>query len=217
MGENNTTKKPNRFALLSAIDVGDHIEKKNNLSYLSWAWAWQEFKKLFPDSFYTIYENQDGWNYFTDNRYCWVKTGITLVDGDFKLEHIEYLPVMDFKNASIPKDKVTSMDVNKAIQRSLTKAIARHGIGLYIYAGEDLPEEPDEVKAAREAQITDLKNSIAAELNRIGANMTGPEKVALTKKHIIPVIGNPNYTICTDVTKLTTLLTNLHKIDVKAA
>ena len=57
------------------------------------------------------------------------------------IEHIEYLPVMDYRNASIFADKVTSFDVNKAIQRSLTKALARHGLGLYIYAGEDLPEE----------------------------------------------------------------------------
>ena len=66
------------------------------------------------------------------------------------LEHIEYLPVMDFRNQSIPADKVTSTDVNKAIQRSLTKAVARHGLGLYIYAGEDLPEEkqPEPVPCA---------------------------------------------------------------------
>lgn len=66
-----------------------------------------------------------------------MKTGVT-VNG---VEHIEYLPVMDFKNRSIPLESVTSFDVNKAIQRSLTKAVARHGLGLYIYAGEDLPEE----------------------------------------------------------------------------
>jgi hypothetical protein len=57
------------------------------------------------------------------------------------IEHIEELPVMDYKNKSIPLDNVNSFDVNKAIQRSLTKAVARHGLGLYIYAGEDLPEE----------------------------------------------------------------------------
>lgn len=211
------TSTMNRFVRLNSIDVGEHIEKKNNLSYLAWAWAWGEFKKLFPDSYYTIYENQDGWNYFTDNRYCWVKTGVTLVDGDFTLEHIEYLPIMDFKNASIPKDKVTSMDVNKAIQRSLTKAIARHGIGLYIYAGEDLPEEPEEVKAAREAQIADIKAQIASELTRISAGMTSAEKTALAKQYITPTIGSPNYTICTDVAKLSVLLTNLRKIGAKAA
>lgn len=127
----------NYFSVLNNINVNEKTEKKNGLTYLSWAWAWGEVKKLFPESFYTIYENEAGWNYHTDGRTCWVKTGCT-VNG---IEHIEYLPVMDFKNRSIPLDQVTSFDVNKAIQRSLTKAVARHGLGLYIYAGEDLPEE----------------------------------------------------------------------------
>ena len=125
------------FEVLNAINVNEHTEKKNNLTYLSWAWAWAEVKKHYPDAYYTIYENRDGLNYHTDGRTCWVKTGVT-ING---LEHIEYLPVMDFRNASISYDKVTSFDVNKAIQRSLTKAVARHGLGLYIYAGEDLPED----------------------------------------------------------------------------
>ena len=125
------------FDVLNVINVNEHTEKKNGLTYLSWAWAWAEVKKNFPDATYTIYENRDGWNYHTDGRTCWVKTDVT-INGQ---EHIEYLPVMDYRNASIPADKVTSFDVNKAIQRSLTKAVARHGLGLYIYAGEDLPED----------------------------------------------------------------------------
>ena len=124
------------FETLNAINVGEHIEKKNGLSYLAWAWAWAEVKKKYPTATYTIYENKDGWNYHTDGKTAWVKTGVT-IDG---LEHIEYLPVMDMRNRSIPIENVTSFDVNKAIQRSLTKACARHGLGLYIYAGEDLPE-----------------------------------------------------------------------------
>lgn len=124
------------FEVLNAINVNEHTEKKNNLTYLSWAWAWQEVKKHFPEATYTIYENAQGMNYHTDGRTCWVKTGVT-ING---LEHIEYLPVMDYANKSIPVERVTSFDVNKAIQRSLTKAVARHGLGLYIYAGEDLPE-----------------------------------------------------------------------------
>ena len=134
----------NYFVALNAIDVSGKTEKKNGLTYLSWAWAWGELKKLHPDASYTVYENADGWCYFTDGRTCWVKTGVT-VEG---IEHIEYLPVMDFKNASIPADKVTSFDVNKTIQRSLTKAVARHGLGLYIYAGEDLPEDAKEPPTA---------------------------------------------------------------------
>lgn len=132
-------KKTSVFNVLNGINVNEHTEKKNGLTYLSWAWAWQKVKENFPGATYTIYENRDGLNYHTDGRTCWVKTGVT-IEG---LEHIEYLPVMDYRNASIPVDKVTSFDVNKAIQRSLTKAVARHGLGLYIYAGEDLPESQD--------------------------------------------------------------------------
>lgn len=126
----------NYFEQLNSINVNGKTEKKNGLTYLAWAWAWSEVKKLFPDATYTIYEDANGCFYHTDGKTCWVKTGVT-VNG---IEHIEYLPVMDFKNKSIPVDTVTSFDVNKAIQRSLTKAVARHGLGLYIYAGEDLPD-----------------------------------------------------------------------------
>ena len=131
----------NYFSQLYGINVKDKTEKKGNLTYLSWTWAWAEVKKLHPDAFYTVYENADGLNYHTDGRTCWVKTGVT-VNG---IEHIEYLPVMDSRNKSIPLAGITSFDVNRAIQRSITKACARHGLGLYIYAGEDLPEsdEPD--------------------------------------------------------------------------
>ena len=132
----------NYFRTLNAIDVNDHTEQKANLTYLSWAWAWTEIKSLYPDTTYTIYENKDGWNYHTDGKTCWVKTGVTC-NG---IEHIEYLPVMDHRNKSIPAGNVTSFDVNKAIQRSLTKAVARHGLGLYIYAGEHLPEPEDGIK-----------------------------------------------------------------------
>lgn len=149
----------NYFNDLYAVNVNGHTEKKNNLTYLSWAWAWGEIKKRHPDATYTVYENVDGWNYHTDGRTCWVKTGVT-VNG---IEHIEYLPVMDYKNKSIPVENVTSFDVNKAIQRSLTKACARHGLGLYIYAGEDLPEEEAAEKqdASRNAKNIAANNIIS--------------------------------------------------------
>ena len=129
--------KKSVFETLVAINCNDHTEKKNGLTYLAWAWAWRKVKENFPKASYTIYENADGLFYHTDGKTCWVKTGVT-IEG---LELIEYLPVMDARNKSIPIDAVTSFDVNKAIQRSLTKACARHGLGLYIYAGEDLPDE----------------------------------------------------------------------------
>ena len=127
------------FSTLNAINCNEHTERKGSLTYLSWAWAWQMVKTHFPDATYTIYENPEGWNYFTDGRTCWVKTGVTIQG----LEHIEYLPVMDNSNKSIQLIDVRSFDVNRSIQRSLTKACARHGLGLYIYAGEDLPDSAD--------------------------------------------------------------------------
>ena len=147
------------FSVLNNVNVNNHTEQKNGLTYVSWAWAWAEVKKAFPNAIYTIYERETEWgpvNYFTDGRTCWVKTGVT-IEG---LEHIEELPVMDFKNKAIPYEAVTSTDVNKTIQRSLTKACARHGLGLYIYAGEDLPEEEakEQKKTTEEETIKELKD-----------------------------------------------------------
>ena len=155
----------NTFEALNSVNVSDKTEKKNGLTYLSWAWAWGELKKRYPDSYYTVYENPQGYNYFTDGRTCWVKTGVTLVDGDKSLELVEYPPVMDYKNKSISADAVTSYDVNKSIQRSLTKAIARHGLGLYIYAGEDLPEEEQTPKAKPPAICEECGETITATKN----------------------------------------------------
>lgn len=144
--------KDSVFGKLAAVNCNEHIEKKNNgkveLSYLSWAWAWHYIKSRFPNAFYTIYERPDGVPYWTDGRTAWVKTGVT-IEGQ---EHIEYLPIMDYRNLSIPLDKITSMDMNKAIQRSLTKAAARHGLGLYIYAGEDIPLSEAEAKELEKEQ-----------------------------------------------------------------
>jgi len=128
----------NVFKTLNRINVNEQTESKGGLTYLSWAWAWAELKKAYPEANYFVYENEDGWNYHHDGKTAWVKTSV-IIEG---LEHIEYLPVLDFKNKAISLDKITSFNVNTAIQRSITKCIARHGLGLYIYAGEDLPDIP---------------------------------------------------------------------------
>lgn len=160
MADNKKTPAPEQdiivkdsvFGTLAAVNCNEHIEKKNNgkveLSYLSWAWAWHYIKSRYPNAYYTIYERQDGVPYWTDGRTAWVKTGVT-IEG---MEHIEYLPIMDYRNLSIPLEKITSMDMNKAIQRSLTKAAARHGLGLYIYAGEDIPLSEAEAKELEKEQ-----------------------------------------------------------------
>lgn len=125
------------FKTLSSISIKDKIERKGNLDYLSWANAWATLKQHYPDSQRKVYEHDHtGFNYFTDGKTAWVKVGIT-VNG---LEHIDYLPIMDFRNNAVPIEKVTATDVNKAIQRSTAKAIAMHGLGLSLWTGEDVPE-----------------------------------------------------------------------------
>ena len=152
------------FEVLAAINCNEHTEKKNGLTYLSWAWAWTECKKRFPLAYYTIYENEQGRPYFDDGRTAWVKTGVT-IEG---LEHIEYLPILDQSaHKSLQVSAITSWDMNKAIQRSLTKALARHGLGLYIYAGEDLPEAGDAPaeqpkKGSKKAQPKAEANTVTA-------------------------------------------------------
>lgn len=170
----------NYFAELNRIDVGEHIEKKNGLSYLAWAWAWGELKKHHPTAFYTVYEDARGCIYHTDGQTCWVKTGVSVEISEGRwVEHIEYLPVMDFRNQSIRVDKVTSMDVNKAIQRSLTKAVARHGLGLYIYAGEDLPDDGgSEEKPAKAAKAAEAPKMASDAQKRVLVQKLEPVQLA---------------------------------------
>lgn len=125
------------FSKLSSISIKDKIERKGNLDYLSWANAWAILKSHYPNAQRKIYEHDHtGFNYFTDGKTAWVKVGIVVND----LEHIDYLPIMDFRNNAIHVDKITATDVNKTIQRSTAKAIAMHGLGLSLWTGEDVPE-----------------------------------------------------------------------------
>ncbi len=187
----------NYFQKLYDVDVKDKVKKKNGLNYVSWAAAWAEVKKIYPDATYHIYEREtpEGLviNYFTDGKTCWVKTGVTIN----ALEHIEELPVMDFKNQSISLEKITSSDVNKSIQRSLTKACARHGLGLYIYEGEDLPENVKKEKKEQDEELTNHKNSL---IEQMGALIEG----GVDKDDIYAIIakhngGKKNPTLITNV------------------
>ena len=175
----------NYFQKLYDVNMKGKVKKKNGMNYVSWAAAWAEVKKIYPEATYHIYEREtpDGLviNYFTDGKTCWVKTGVT-ING---VEHIEDLPVMDFKNQSIKLENVTSSDVNKAIQRSLTKACARHGLALYIYEGEDLPET---VKKEKEEQDEDLVNQKNALIEMMGTLIDG----GANKDEIYTIIAKYN-------------------------
>ena len=124
------------FETLSKINVNTYVERRNGLAFLPWARSWQLVKSIYPEAVYTVHENAKGMFYHSDGRTAWVKVSVC-IEG---IEHTEYLPVMDMRNQSIPLEAVKSTDVNKAIQRALTKACARHGLGIALYAGEDLPE-----------------------------------------------------------------------------
>lgn len=115
------------------------------------------------------------------------------------------------------------MDVNKAVQRSLTKAAARHGLGLYVYSGEDLPEpEADEAKEQEEIlrrqkeiaekQRGSITSMIAAELQRVTNGMSKDEKLNFANDHIIPYCGVANYLVCKENDKLNALLNHLKEI-----
>lgn len=178
-----TAKKENTtFKKLYSIDLHDKIGKKLGLSYLSWSDAWAELLKNYPDSTYKIYtrtikttstktivdkesgetntivtETTNEVPYFTDGMTCFVKVGVT-VEG---VEKTEIYPVMDNKNNSIPYSLVKSTNINRALQRAFVKACARHGLGLYIYSGEDFPEDKrinlsETIKEADRIKITPL-------------------------------------------------------------
>jgi hypothetical protein len=122
------------IARLLATNVNGHLEKKNGLSYLSWAWAWAEALKADADATYRV-EMFDGKCFMDINGTAMVFVTVTM----FKKPMTCQLPVMDYRNKAIPNPDAFA--VNTAIMRCMTKALALHGLSLYIYAGEDLPEE----------------------------------------------------------------------------
>lgn len=130
------------FNSLNSIDVSEKDKEKNGFTYLSWASAWGEIKKRYPEATYKIYPqvmddkgNTRFWH--DDGKTGWTEVGVT-ING---LEIVEVLPIMDYRNVAIPVEKITSYEANKSMKRCLVKACALHGLGLYIYEGEDLPEE----------------------------------------------------------------------------
>ena len=120
---------------LLKLNVNDHVEKKNGLSYLSWAWAWAEAIKADPQATYKVEMFGDKC-YMDINGTAMVWVTVTIFGKPMTCQ----LPVMDYRNKAIPAPDAFA--VNTAIMRCMTKALSLHGLGLYIYAGEDLPEEP---------------------------------------------------------------------------
>lgn len=153
------------FDKLSAINVNDKVEKKSNLTYLSWAWAWAEVKKACPDATYEVL--QDPYTskpyFFDENLGYMVMTQVTIQGESLEM----WLPVMDGANKAMTNksytystrygdktvEAATMFDINKTLMRCLTKNLAMFGLGLYIYAGEDLPETIEQVKTPQPQPI----------------------------------------------------------------
>lgn len=141
------------FKQLNAIDCTEHVEKKGKFTYLSWAWAWQTLKEHCPDATFTKHLFFGGKDctqlpFMVDEAgYAYVMVTVT-VDG---LEATEIMPVLNHSNK--PLQNPNSFDVNTALQRTLVKAIAFHGLGLYIYAGEDVNPVQDTTEPKKAAKV----------------------------------------------------------------
>ena len=198
------------FKTLYEINVNDKTEKKSNLTYLSWAWAWSEVKKIYPDATYHILRFENNLPYVYDDA-----TGF-MVFTDVTIEntaHEMWLPVMDGANKAMKKepyvykdrygkektvDAATMFDVNKTIMRCLTKNLAMFGLGLYIYAGEDLPEEPADDTAKE--KITQVSvNSLNDLMTRKGVKID-LAKYKLTR--IEDMTKGVYFDVVADLTKL---------------
>jgi len=154
--------KKSVFETLYAIDASSKIKKKQGLSYISWASAWAEVKKIYPDADYTVYPqimddygNTRFWH--DDGKSGWVDVGVTI---EGKEERVT-LAIMDLRNNAIPADEITSTQANKAQMRCLVKALALHGFSMHIFEGEDLPEETSRVNELHEKVATLAKKKAA--------------------------------------------------------
>ena len=148
-----------KFAELYSLDVNKYVEKKQGLSYLSWSYAWAEFKKIYPDATYEVKKDEHGRCYFGDEQIGYmVYTSVTAGGLTYEM----WLPVMDTANKAMKLnaytystrngdksvEAISMFDINKTVMRCLVKNLAMFGLGLYIYAGEDLPEDIKEYVCA---------------------------------------------------------------------
>lgn len=177
------------FETLSKINVNDYVEKKEGsngkvLSYLSWAWAWDQLKRKYSDATYTIWKDPvtNAPYYYDDKLGYMVYTSITVKDQTYDM----WLPVMDNKNRAMKSEPytystkygnftvaaATMFDINTTIMRCLVKNIAMFGLGLYIYAGEDVPQidENDDTSVVEKSE--DRLDYIGLELKRLGSDLS---------------------------------------------
>lgn len=178
---------PTTFEVLSKIELD--TDKRGQFTYASWSEAWAAVKRHDPSATFEYHENEMGTLGLYDHNGAFAKVSVT-IDGQ---THTMYLPVMDHRNQAIPPDKITPTDVNKAYARCLVKAIALHGLGLYVYKGEDYPETPTDpnragVKGERDGSVEKVSEdealTLEATCNEV-AEATGKE----SKKLMAAMLG----------------------------
>lgn len=205
----------------SKIDVRGKTKQKQGLTYLSWASAWAEFKKAFPLGYAKVLPQTIVVNdrtayrpWHDDGKYGWVEVEVG-VEFDTKDENgdpdytslIEWLPILDFKNKAIPAENITSLEANKAYKRCLVKAIAMlTGIGLYVYEGEDMPEEVERVQTLQKECVELVKKKCTTK--------EATEKVGELCRTTLPEECNGNPMYCEDSETLLKLKRSLMAIRV---
>ena len=150
---NTTTLMARVWADLSAINVNEHIQKKGNLSYLSWTWAWSTLMSKYPESYYVFDDRKQ------EDGSMMVECVLTIHEGEEVATRTMWLPVMDHRNKSIINPDTRA--VSDTRMRCLVKCMAMFGLGFYIYAGEDIPQ------AEKEAQDQPIDQAQAQRLNEM--------------------------------------------------
>lgn len=207
--------KKSVFETLYGTDTSKKFKEKNGLTYLSWASAWAEVKKLYPDATYKVLhqidERGNGRPWFTDDNSGWVEVEVT-IDG---MSQTEMLAIMDFKNKSIQKDNITSADANKSVKRCLVKCLALFGLALHVYEGEDVPEDVAKANDLK-AEITELaKKKCATEVGKTKVK----ELCVAAEKSAFPLLDDDaitgNYNSIDDVDVLENLKKKIMAIRAK--
>lgn len=203
-------KEESVFDVLSAIDITSKIKEKNKAKYLPWATAVEEVLTHFPDSDFEVVRSDNGNNYFTDGKTCWVETSVT-IKGKTRNE---MLAVMDYRNTSISADKATSVDVNKAIKRCLVKNFALFGLGLSLYYGEELSDNAKEKKETeaekKKEKIQTLQNECMDLMKKLVVSGKDKDEVF---SMFANTTGKKNPSAVTDITKLEKGLNKLKEIE----
>lgn len=193
----------NYFIELNSINVNDKTEKKNGLTYLSWAWAIGEATKRFPDLTYKIVKFENNLPYIYDEKTGYMVFTEITINGITKEM---WLPVMDNNNKAMldhpyeyptkygnkTVEKATMFDINKTIMRCLAKNLALFGLGLYIYAGEDLPEEEKKEQPKQTSEKEQERQELEEKCKILGIDLNEPRTKAWISQRLLEKSGKPS-------------------------